>query len=179
MTCIVGIETTDGAVIGADAFYGSAHYADTRTGSKIVERNGWHIGVAGSSRLSNLLLHAFTWPKAPRRDNTAAVVRVATDIAKMATSDELVASTEGGQKSLASEVMLVIGGHIYTLGRDLGACRSRRGFAAIGSGDQYALGALAVTKAMDPQKRVLTALRAVAALCPTVRAPFKILRIVR
>ena len=75
--------------------------------------------------------------------------------------------------------MLVAAGHIYTGASNLGMYRSRRGYAAIGSGDQYALGALHATKDMPPRARVLAALRAAAAHATTVVGPFRILRLTR
>ena len=69
------------------------------------------------------------------------------------------------------------GGRIYTAASNLGVYRSRRGYAAIGSGDQYALGALRATKDQPPRARVLAALRAAASHAPTVAGPFRILRI--
>lgn len=160
MTCIVAVETPRRAYIGADAFVGSASYSDVRAGSKLFARNGWHVGVAGSSRLSNVLEHVFEWPAAPSSEDLAAVVRVASDIAKLVADDDMCFSNEGGQRSLSSEVMLAAAGRVYVLGVNLGAYRSRRGYAAIGSGDQYALGALYATKDMPPRARVLVALRA-------------------
>jgi ATP-dependent protease HslVU (ClpYQ) peptidase subunit len=177
MTCIVGLETKDGAIIGADAFIGGTAYADSKAGAKVFCRNGWHIGVAGSTRFANLLEHVFEWPVAPTSDDAGAVVRVAVDIAKLAAGDDLCFSTSSGQRSLESELMLVVAGRIYTSGSNLGMYRSRRGYAAIGSGDQYALGALHATKDMPPRARVLAALRAAATHTPTVAGPFRILTI--
>lgn len=177
MTCIVGIETPTGAYLGADSFIGSTSYVDSKASAKVFARNGWHIGVAGSARFANLLEHIFEWPVAPKGDDMAAVVRVSVDIAKAASGDDLCFSASTGQRSLESELMLVVGGRIYTSGSNLGVYRSRRGYAAIGSGDQYALGALHATKDQPPRARVLAALRAAASHAPTVAGPFRILRI--
>lgn len=179
MTCIVGVETKTGAYIGADSFIGSATYADSKASAKVFSRNGWTIGVAGSARFANLLEHVFEWPQAPTTDDMGAVVRVAIDIGKAAAADDLCFSASSGQRSLESELMLVAAGHIYTGASNLGMYRSRRGYAAIGSGDQYALGALHATKDQPPRARVLAALRAAAAHASTVTGPFRILRITK
>ena len=177
MTCVVGIETKAGAIIGADSFIGSSAYADAKVSAKVYSRNGWTVGVAGSARFANLLEHVFKWPKAPTTDDMGAVVRLAVDIAKAVSGDDLCFSTSSGQRSLESELMIVVAGRIYTSGSNLGVYRSRRGYAAIGSGDQYALGALHATRGQPPRARVVTALRAAAAHTPTVAGPFRILRV--
>ncbi len=177
MTCVVGIETKTGAIIGADSFIGSSAYADSKASAKVFSHNGWTIGVAGSARFANLLEHVFEWPQAPKTDDMGAVVRVAIDIGKAAAADDLCFSASSGQRSLESEVMLVAAGRIYTGASNLGMYRSRRGYAAIGSGDQYALGALHATKDHPPRDRVLAALRAAAAHATTVVGPFRILKV--
>jgi ATP-dependent protease HslVU (ClpYQ) peptidase subunit len=173
MTCIVGLETSEGVLIGADSFVGSSGFADIGAPSKIIRRNGWLVGVSGSSRIATILAHLFPWPKAPARPDDGAVARLSAELGKVLAHDDLCLSNEHGQRTLTMELLVAAGGRLHSIGAALGVFRSRNGYLAAGSGEQYALGSLASTVGQAPKVRALTALRAAALHCPTVRGPFR------
>lgn len=177
MTCIVGLETKGAVYLGADSFVGSSGYADKAAGSKLFERNGWHVGVSGATRVAGLLEHVFDWPAAPHQTDDAAAVRLANEIGKMIGGDDMCTTSENGQRSLAMELLVVGGGRLYSIGSSLGVHRSRYGYLAAGSGEQWATGALAATSYLPPRDRVLVALKAAARHSPTVAGPFRVVRV--
>lgn len=174
MTCIVGIETPEGVLLGADSYVGSTSSADTIVGAKILRRNGWLVGIAGSVRVATVLQHLFNWPKAPLRPNDRAVAALASDIAKTLLSDGLAASADGSERTIPMDLLLAGGGRLYSIGCTAGVVRSKSGYLTSGSGDTLALGSLASTVGQDPEIRAMTALRVAAKHCPTVRGPFRL-----
>lgn len=174
MTCIVGIEVPGGVWLGADSFVGSGSYADVCTKSKLFRRAGWYAGVAGSSRVATVLEHIFEWPTAPAVVDDAAVARLAHDIGKALAADDYSATVENGGKSISMEVLVAAGGRLYSIGSACGVHRSRHGYIAAGSGENYALGAVMASKGRPPRERVLAGLRAAARHTPTVCGPFRL-----
>jgi ATP-dependent protease HslVU (ClpYQ) peptidase subunit len=175
MTCIVGIETTSGVVMGCDSFTGDHHDSNVMAGPKVFERNGWIVGVAGSSRIANLLEYVFKWPRAPKTDDDGAVVRLALAMVRLLGDDELCCAKDDGEKGLQSTMLVGTGSRLYLLGGDLGVDRSRFGYHAIGGGAAEAQGALAVLPVKMPARdRAFAALRASAKHCSCVRGPFRV-----
>lgn len=175
MTCIVGIETPNGVVMGGDSFCGSVHMAETIVGTKVAKRGDWLFGVGGSSRVANLMEHVFKWPKAPRVLDESDAVRLARAIERLLGKDELSHETDkdDGQKGIAAEMMVAARGRIYLVASDLAVFRSSHGYMAIGCGAPYALGALAALPATLPAKdRALAALEAAGRHSSGVRGPF-------
>ena len=67
-------------------------------------------------------------------------------------------------------------GHLFTVDSDYQVGIPEDGFAAVGSGQDIALGALFATQGQDdPRERVLTALRAAERFNAGVRGPFHVL----
>jgi len=177
MTCIVAIETRAGVVMGGDSFVGAGTTgADLGAAPKLFRRGGWLCGVAGSSRVANLLEHAMRWPKASPKATEREAVAVARAMAKLLAADEFCVESEEGRTSLYSEIILAACGRAYVVGGDLAVHRSAHGYTAVGCGAPIALGALAVMPAKMPaRERVTLALEAAARHSSGVRGPFHVL----
>jgi ATP-dependent protease HslVU (ClpYQ) peptidase subunit len=67
-----------------------------------------------------------------------------------------------------------VAGRLFTVHEDYQVAEAADGYAAVGSGEQVALGALYATAdaAVDPRERVLLALRAAERFNAGVRGPF-------
>lgn len=177
MTCIVAIETRSGVVMGSDSFVGAGKYgADVTAAPKIFQRGGWLCGVAGSTRVANLLEHTLKWPRAsPSATERDAIVAVRA-MTKLLAKDEFCVENEDGRNSLYSEVIIAAGGRAYVVGGDLSVHRSAHGYIAVGCGAPIALGALAVLPATMPaRERAMLALDAAARHSSGVRGPFHLL----
>lgn len=66
------------------------------------------------------------------------------------------------------------GQHLYRIESDYQVQQFRDGFDAVGCGSEFALGAMAVTERMKPEKRIETALKAAARFSNGVCGPFYI-----
>ena len=82
--------------------------------------------------------------------------------------------SEGGD---VSDGTLLVGvrGKLFAVHGDLQVCHSRAKYNAVGSGVDVALGALHVTRGVDPRTRVRKALEASEAHACGVRRPWRIL----
>lgn len=177
MTCIVGIETPDGVVIGADSLslWGGCVQLLSEDTPKIVvveDRMVW--AVAGALRLADAIRYgldappndlALSDPDKYVRFDLMAALREA--LAKHAPKDGSVNANWG--------IILGIHGRLYEIDEAFSASRTRSGYSAVGSGGRVALGSLYSTTHMDsPTERVRTALAAAAEHDDGVRPPFVI-----
>ncbi len=179
MTCIVGIETPTGALLAGDTrvVWPNRHAAiDT----KLMEMRGAAAGFAGDARVDQLL--KILGEIAPYKGEDperwivtcfCPVLEVALEACKKQTKILVVKDDEAWP--IESVCLVAVGGQIWSVDETLYAMRSRDGYDAVGSGAEYAIGALYATKATDvesdPVKRAHVAIEAAAWACPTVGGP--------
>lgn len=179
MTCIVGI-AQDGAVwLGGDSAGASGYHVTVRADQKVFcrHRRGdqWVFGFTSSFRMGQLIHHSLTLPEGPDNGDDIhaflattfidAVRRCLSDGGWMGKDDN---RDEGGTFLIGYRSRLFI---VYS---DFQVAESADGFAAVGCGEQFALGALHATGGQSAEQRVRTALDAAARFSGGVCGPFRL-----
>ena len=172
MTAIVGI-VKDGQVhIGGDSAGVSGWSLTVRADSKVFTTGPYVMGFTTSFRMGQLLRYALQ-PPTPSGDLEAFMATAFVD----AVRDTL---KNGGWARKESEreeggVFLVgVHGRLFCVESDYQVGEAVDGYAAIGCGNEIALGALHATAStgMRPRKRIKLALEAAERFSAGVRGPF-------
>lgn len=184
-TCIVGIEHPKGVWLGGD---NAATDIDTLSivglaEPKVFTNGPFGFADQGSIRQGNLLQHGLLPPVPPDNADDAELYRFLV----MEFMDSVRDCLQGGGvllKGYDTDVeyaqggfLLAIQGRLYRVEEDFGIHRSTRGYAAVGCGEFFALGALYATPDMAPKKRVKLALAAAAENSAGVAPPFDLLNV--
>jgi ATP-dependent protease HslVU (ClpYQ) peptidase subunit len=175
MTAIVGIAEKGKVWIGGDS-------QATRGGTKLrlaegkVAQNGeFLIGTCGPHRFLNLAKHIFEPPPlVADADLDAFMANEFSDAWRACVRQSGQLSVEDSLESYDGMILVGVRGCLYEVDSSFGTVRSLDCYAAIGSGDNIALGALHATKGMQPEKRIKLALEAAAKWDDGVSAPFTI-----
>lgn len=151
MTTIIGITHKDGVLMAADraAFLGTQR--ETLTEPKIIRFNNVLIGVAGTLLVFQRVKANIINPPSYRGVN-----HVYKDIAEVSRNIATTMKT-APQHEQNAEFLVAIDGKLYTVLSDGTYLEAQRGYAAIGSGAAYALGALRVYGGDGDVKWSLTA----------------------
>lgn len=176
MTCIVGIETDCGVLIGGDSAGVSGWSLTTRADEKVFTRSGYAFGFTTSFRMGQLLRYTGTLPTASGVSDSkldsflvAKFIPAVRDLLRDGGWLEVDKSRESG-----GAFLLGVRGRLYEVESDFQVGRSVDGYAAVGCGYDLALGALHATRGLDlsPELRARWALEAAAHHSAGVTAPF-------
>jgi ATP-dependent protease HslVU (ClpYQ) peptidase subunit len=161
MTTIASVQGDGWAVVGYDSRVTEEDgrtYVLPKDAGKVFKSGNFILGVAGDVRAINLMTHVFKAPPC-----TASTLGVKLD--KFMTAvfipelkkcfEEASYSKDGDQES---QIMVLINGTIYEIGEDYSWCHDTTGLYAIGSGADFALGALNALS--EGRNRTLTTARA-------------------
>lgn len=157
MTTIIGIQGDGWALVAADSrvssYDGSVTYQTatmTPMSGKVAQNGRWLLAAAGDIRAINLLHHALV-PPAPHhslrgRKLDHFVTTKFIPALRTCFEDNGYAMPDGAQKEHAAQhsstILAVINGTIYVMDGDYSWSTDSTGVYAIGSGGQYALGAV-------------------------------------
>lgn len=177
MTCIVGVETPDGVVIGADSAGVSGYSICIRADEKVFRSGDFVFGFTSSFRMGQLLRYKLTPPRAPAPSAKQA------ERDRWMTSEWIDAVRQtlktGGYAEVENNVesggLFLVGWRrtLYIVGDDFQVARPLSGEWAVGCGSDLALGALFCARG-QPRARVRKALGAAAAHSGGVAPPFRI-----
>jgi ATP-dependent protease HslVU (ClpYQ) peptidase subunit len=181
MTCVVGIRTKKGVLIGADSAGSNGWTIADRLDRKIFRKNEEFIfGVCGSYRLIQLLKYKFSPPEigrigVDRYMNTAFI----DEIRKVLAANGFEKKTdEVCEIPKYSSFLVGLRNRLFNIGLDYQVGESLNGFDSVGSGMQMALGSLYSTGSMkDQKKRCILALKSAEHFCTSVRRPFHLLEL--
>lgn len=174
MTCIVAVETPTGVWMGGDRMAATWSNAIDLDQPKIFRNGPALIGSCGSVRQLQLLRYGLSVPTHSLSWDVDRWVAVDLSWAVLQMAEQWHASRVKDGVSQSHNSLLAIQGRVYELQSDYSFTRCRSGEYAIGSGMEYAFGALHATRGDEPKARVLAALEAAAERCPTVGGPFDI-----
>ncbi len=176
MTCIVGLVHNGVVYIGADSAGVAGLSLTVRADKKVFQNGEFLMGFTTSFRMGQLLRYSLNPPRRHPDDDihqymVVDFINAIRDCLKSggwaSKKDE---SEEGGT------FLVGYAGHLFTVDSDYQVGRPEDSFAAVGSGQNIALGALFATQGQDnPRDRVLTALRAAERFNAGVRGPFLVL----
>lgn len=161
MTCIAAIEyryrvhmAGDSAVSWGDSTYSTA-------APKVVKRGGVVLGAAGDAKACDLAVRA-DWPRYDGEEPSGWVSTVLWPVLALC-----------ARRSSELELIVGVGGHLYLLDGSGAVMRPRHGYAAVGSGQDAAMGALYALHTGQPRRRLRTALEAAAAARSDVAPPWR------
>jgi hypothetical protein len=176
MTCIVGLIYSGGFLMGCDSKTKMVGTTIDLATPKIFERGELLIGTSGTRRDEELLHYSLDVPKLPEPSHNGAKAREdlnALDAYMGGTFSNAVRSLFKEQGALSSgddaqqgdyyngAALIGVRGQIYILFGNF-ACSRAREFAAVGSGMDFALAALDLTRHLEPRVRVHKALETAA-----------------
>lgn len=144
MTTIAMIEHEGGVTIGYDSQVTMGWQPADMEQTKVFANNGVVYGVAGDVVDANVLRYADLPAAADAGwDIDRWVVRELLPAIRTALQTAGVLETNSGKVGTGSSVLAVVNGRVYSIGHDTSYVRFTSGIYAIGSGNQYALGAIA------------------------------------
>ncbi len=155
MTTVVAIQGNDFAVISADSRISSMDEGGytmqinnpSNSFSKITQTGPYLIGMAGDIRGINLVAHAFTPPTPPSRVNLDKFIttKFVPELKNCFEENGYHAGPSTTDKTSAhhsSTLLIAIRSQIYLIDEDYSWITQDTGLYAIGTGAEYALGAL-------------------------------------
>ena len=173
MTCIVGVQKGGKVWLGGDSAASSRSMIEVISTPKVFKRGRFIYGFSGDYRTGQIVQHAFKEPD--RRASVDPTVYMSTTyvdaLRKQLAHSGALANDNGAEEA---NIWLLIGyaGELFYLDNGFAILRFAADYSAIGSGSDFALGALAATPNMPPALRVRRALEAAARHDPHVRPPF-------
>jgi ATP-dependent protease HslVU (ClpYQ) peptidase subunit len=176
MTVIVGLAHQGGNVtIGGDSAGISGLSLTVRADTKVFHNGPYLFGFTGSFRMGQLIHHALTPPE-PKRPLERFMSTTFIDSLRSCLKEGGWARRESDREE-GGTFLVGVAGRLFTVESDYQVGYTADGYAAVGAGDEIALGALYATAGTDlvPRKRVQLALKAAERFSAGVRAPFVVL----
>lgn len=177
MTCIVGLVTDEGVLLGGDrAAVDDRHYLTNCAQPKVFRRGSMIFGYTSSFRMGQLLQYRLIVPE--RKPETSADEFMCTDFV-----DAVRACLKDGgytrieySREEVGQFLVGAFGQLFVFDNDYNV-RNDGCFNAVGSGVSVALGAMYATAKLEmgPEERVQLALEAATQFVTTVRQPFDLI----
>jgi ATP-dependent protease HslVU (ClpYQ) peptidase subunit len=176
MTTVVGLADKNGVYIGADSGVQVSTVQYVVDNPKILVYDGLILAGAGNLSVIQLIKHNYSWLSvASKRHNYETDLDFL--ISALAGSLRNMLATENsdmqGEHGLC-QLLIAYNHRLYYMAEDYAILEPASGMAAIGSGCEYALGALYASKGKNSQARIETALEAAANYDVYTRGPFTI-----
>jgi ATP-dependent protease HslVU (ClpYQ) peptidase subunit len=176
MTCIVGIGHQGRVYIGGDSAGVAGLSITVRADEKVFTVGPYAMGFTTSFRMGQLLRYRLEPPDPGKtKDLDGFMVTNFVDAVRECMSDGGWLTRNDGQEE-GGTFLVGIRGTLYSIESDFQIGRPSDDYAAVGCGDDLALGALHATRGQSPRERIKTALRAAAHHSAGVTAPFVIKR---
>jgi hypothetical protein len=183
-TCIVGLAEDGKVWIGGDS--ASIHKDTlrlfTRKDEKVFIRTGpdntsWIFGYTTSYRMGQLIRYVLELPALDDRNNIQSFM-----VKKFIPALQKCLSENGYQQKEKDQVKggaFLVGllGQLFAIQDDYQVGILAGGYMAVGCGDHLALGAMYATIGLEPDRRLIMALKAAEEFSAGVRGPFTILSI--
>ena len=172
MTCIVGI--TDGTTvhIGADSAGVAGGHITRRADEKVISSGEFVMGFSTSFRMGNILAYAFDPPPIPDEiDLHEYMCTLFIDALRTSLKDGGYARIDNNVES-GGLFLVGVRGRLFMVASDFQVGEALDSFAAIGCGDEFALGSLYTSGEDAADSRMRTALAAAAYFSTGVCGPF-------
>lgn len=174
MTTIVGLVENGIGYIGCDTQL-TAGYQRLRVADKVHQHKRLHIGVSGMLRLSDLTRSNLAIFDTYQDDRDSVVSVIVPALRQVLRDNGYLAKHDEVESAEVGDWLLVSSGAVFEIGVDFSVAQAIDDTGAIGSGANYALGALAVLdKKLKPATRIRRALEAAARYDIYTSAPFMI-----
>lgn len=176
MTCIVGLKSPNGVYLGGDSCVSESNLVQTMIDPKVWKRGRFVFGYAGTLRTGQLIKYKFKHPPIQNREPTQYMVTGFVDKMRKVLKQSGAAREEHKEEEQDNDFLIGFNGHLFIIDSGYGVCEVADPFVAIGSGTEYALGALFATQGKSPEVRVKKALEAAAYYSDSVGPPFHIVK---
>jgi len=172
MTAIVGLARGGSVHIGGDSAGVAGLSLAVRADTKVFRKGRYLFGFTTSFRMGQLIRYSLVLP-APKGDLDAFMATAFIDALRGCLKDGGWARKDS-EREEGGTFLVGVRGRLYTIYDDYQVAKAADGFAAVGCGDQIALGALYATAGtgMRPRARLKVALRAAERFSAGVRGPF-------
>ncbi|MBI4951242.1 MAG: hypothetical protein HY908_04360 [Myxococcales bacterium] len=172
MTCVVGLVERGTVYVGVDSAAVSGwRRRETRVG-KVFRRGPFLIGYTTSFRMGQLLEHQLTVaPQAPEQSDMAFMVNHFIEATRLLLKERGFAKIESNSEQ-GGQFLVGYRGHLYSVDSDFQVGEMADGYDAVGSGAEFALGALAALGRGPAPRRIRRALEIAARFSMGVSAPF-------
>ncbi|MFC7533898.1 hypothetical protein [Actinoplanes sp. GCM10030250] len=172
MTAIVGLLRKGAVYIGGDSAGVSGMNLSVRADTKVFRNGAYLFGFTTSFRMGQLIRYSLA-PSAPKGDLDRFMTTTFVDALRDCLKSGGYARKEEEQE-MGGTFLVGVRGRLFVIHDDYQVGKAADGFAAVGCGDQVALGALFATagRGMKPRARVRLALRAAERFSAGVRGPF-------
>ena len=171
MTCIVGLVEKGIVHIGGDSASVSGWTSRVTRLPKVFRRGPFLIGYTTSFRMGQLLQHSLVVPLQRDTDDMRFMVTTFVECVRQLLKEKGVAKIESNAES-GGQFLVGYRKHLYSVQSDFQVNEMADGFDAVGSGCEYALGSLAVTRGMKPVLRLKQALSVSAHFNMAVSPPY-------
>lgn len=177
MTVIVGVVHDGKVLIGGDSVGVGGWTATHRKDTKVFATGPYVFGYTTSFRMGQILRWSFTPPDPPSPEDLERFMCTTWIDAVRAALKAGGWSKKDSDREEGGTFLVGVAGRLFEVADDYQVGESADDYAACGSGEQLALGALSATADMglDPEKRVLAALEAAERHNIGVRGPFRLL----
>ena len=149
MTTIIGVEYEDRAIVLADSrVVGESKIYSHSDMLKVINIGNFIVGAAGDVRALQVVLHTWKPPVLLAKDKNNLfefmVAKVVPSLKQLLTDSGILDSKSSDDKDSAFELQLIIAlnGQLFEIDSDFAISRNESGYYGIGSGGDYALGAL-------------------------------------
>lgn len=177
VTCIVGFVEGNTVYMGGDAAGTNYQlHQDLYDTPKVFRNDGALIGSCGSARQADLLRHVLKMPDHdPRMDLEKYMVKEFVNAVRDCFKSGGVCATDKGVEQSCGHFIVGLKGRLFVIYDDFQVRVPKLPYAAVGCGDQIALGALfASDHVTSGRERVELALKASERFSAGVRGPFHI-----
>lgn len=175
MSCIIALKTPNSIILGADKCAGIHENLqvtiDNRKIFPMVRTAGW-IGTSGDCSSINILEGVFEEPEYLNdEDPYIYLIRDYVPELKDCFEKNKINPSDG---MYGIDIIIVMKNKFYHICSDLSVMDANLEYLSVGSGSEYAMGSLYSTQGMDPEERILIALKSAEEFCPGVKGPFDI-----
>ena len=172
MTAIVGLVHRRVVYIGGDSAGASGWSLTVRADAKVFHNTGYLFGFTTSFRMGQLIRYSLKPPK-PTGEIERFMATKFIDAVRDCLKDGGWARKDS-EREEGGTFLVGVRGRLFTVHDDYQVAEAADGYAAVGCGDELALGALFATAGMriPPERRIETALRAAERFSAGVRGPF-------
>lgn len=173
MTAIAGIARNGRVHLAGDSAVMSGWDTSLNPAGKIWRTGPYVIGSSGSSRAATLLRYALT-PPAPEPDLPMFMATTFVDAIRQTLKAGGYATRESEREDGGAIMLVGICGRMFTVWTDYCTQEAAQPYAAIGCGNNLAIGALYATEntGLSPRRRLTLALEAAERFSGAVRSPF-------
>lgn len=172
MTCVVGLVHKGRVYVGVDSSSVQGWTRRESKVSKVFRRGPFLIGYTTSFRMGQLLEHHLSVPR--QTDKMADMTFMVTQFIESARGllkEKGFSKVEANNES-GGQFMVGYRGHLFSIESDFQVGEIRDGYDAIGSGAEFALGAMAALAGRPPTRRIRRALEIAAHFNMGVCPPF-------